>query len=48
MTILTPFVTFFWPKNIKLDQNKPKFVNSKKRKKNRVERSLQIAFTTKL
>ena len=33
MTILPPFVTFFWPKNIKLDQNKPKFVNSKKRKK---------------
>ena len=37
MTILPRFVRFFHLKIINLDQNKPKFANSKKRKKTRLK-----------
>jgi hypothetical protein len=44
MTILSRFVRFFHLKIINLDQNKPKFANSKKRKKTRLKEVQQWLF----
>ena len=44
MTILSRFVRFFHLKIINLDQNKPKFANSKKEKKTRLKEVQQWLF----